>query len=134
MKNLKLLSFIICCTFTLACKKDRPVTANTLVGEWELTAGINGLTGIRTNYERGKGNITKYTQTTYEKMHEGHIISKGTYTIKSFQSFITKKEEKEITYEGIASVARNYFTINRDTLIISVDAYDAPSSIFVRIN
>lgn len=134
MKNLKLLSVITFCTVILACKKDRPVTANTLVGEWELTAGINGLTGIRTNYERGKGNITKYTQTTYERMHDGQIISKGAYTIKSFQSLITKKEEKEITYEGIASVVRNYFTIDRDTLIISVDAYDAPASIFVRIN
>lgn len=104
-----------------------------MVGEWELIAEINGLTGIKTNDERGKGNITKYTKGTYETMRDGQITRKGTYTIKSFQSLITNREEMQIVYEGVASEVRTCFTVDGETLFISIDAYDAPTSIFTRI-
>jgi hypothetical protein len=133
MKNLKVLLIVILSTILLSCKKDKPVITKGLVGEWELIAGINGLSGIRNNYERGRGNIIKFTQGTYETMRDGQITKKGTYTINSFQSLITNKEEMQIVYEGEANEVRTYFTIDGDTLIISIDTYDAPASIFTRI-
>ena len=104
-----------------------------LVGEWELTAEINGLTGIRTSYETGKGNVTKFTKTTYERTRDGKSIHSGTYSITTYQSLLTKKKETQIVYDGKANETKNYFTIDTNTLTISVDAYDGPSTIYTKI-
>lgn len=47
---------------------------------------------------------------------------------------ITQKEEKQIVYNGIANGIKSYFSINGNTLIIAVDAYDGPASIFTKMN
>jgi len=132
MKNLKTVLIVFFSIVLLSCKKDS-VATDPLVGEWELTADINGLTGIRTSYETGKGNVTKFTKTTYEQTRDGKSISTGTYSITTYQSLITKKEENQIVYDGKVNETKNYFTIDNNTLTISVDAYDGPSTIYTRI-
>nr|WP_199156179.1 hypothetical protein [Pedobacter sp. ASV2] len=133
MKNLKTVLIIIVAVLTASCKKE-PLHSP-LIGQWELTAGINGLNGEKTQYAPGKGNITKFTQTEYEIIREGKTINKGTYSIIIYKSMITQKQEKQIIYDGkTTDIIKSYFTINDKELIISVDAYDAPASIFTKIN
>ncbi|WP_316837004.1 hypothetical protein [Pedobacter nutrimenti] len=134
MKNLNVLLFLSLTILLFSCKKDKPLS-HALAGQWELTTGVSGLDGVKTEYAPGLGNITKFTDTEYEIMRDGKTINKGTYSIISYKSLITKKEEKQIVYDGKANdVIKNYFTINDKKLIISVDAYDGPSSIFTKIN
>ena len=132
IKQLKTVLMIFFAIVFLSCKKDS-VATDPLVGEWELTAEINGLTGIRTSYETGKGNVTKFTKTTYERTRDGKSIHSGTYSITTYQSLLTKKKETQIVYDGKANETKNYFTIDTNTLTISVDAYDGPSTIYTKI-
>jgi len=132
MKNLKTVLITIFSIVFLSCKKDS-VTTPRIIGKWELTAEINGLTGIRNSYEPGKGNVTKFTGNNYEVTRSGKTISKGTYSIISYQSFITRKEEKQILYDGKTNETKNYITVDNSTLTIAVDAYDGPSTIFTRM-
>jgi hypothetical protein len=132
MKNLKAAFIMIMVIITTSCKKEP--ARSPLIGQWELTAGINGLNGEKTEYASGKGNITKFTDTEYETMQGGKTIRKGTYSIINYKAMITEKEERQIVYDGKANDTKNYFSINGKTLIISVDAYDGSSSIYTKIN
>ncbi len=131
MKSLKAVLIIIFSIVLVSCKKDN-VTVNPLIGEWELSAEINGQTGIKTIYESGKGNVSKFTETTYEMTRDGKTI-KGTYSIITYQALTTMKEEKQIVFDEKANGTKNYITIENNTLIIAVDAYDGPSTIFKRM-
>ncbi|MFW0717905.1 hypothetical protein [Pedobacter sp. N23S346] len=132
MRNFKTVLIIIFSIVFLSCKKNT-VTTHPIIGEWELTAEINGLTGIRTNYEPGKGNVSKFTETTYAMTRDGKTIRKGAYAIITYQALITRKEENQLVYDGKANETKIYFTVDNNTLTISVDAYDGPSTIFTRI-
>lgn len=129
MKNLIIITFVI--LLATSCKKS-PSNVNSLVGKWELTGTIDGFTGAKKDLATGKGNTFIFTDNDYEKREDGILVRAGNYSIKSFQSIITKRAEKQILFDSIENGVKNYFTVKGDTLILSLDAYDAPSSIYVK--
>lgn len=129
MKNLLFTTLVI--LLATSCKKSHS-DINSLVGKWELTGSIDGFSGAKKDLATGIGNTFIFTDNEYEKREDGKLVRAGNYSIKSFQSMITKKAEKQILFDGIQNEVRNYFTVKGDTLILSVDAYDASSSIYVK--
>lgn len=132
MKNLKITVTIILTLLLFSCKKDQPLTGE-LVGEWELRESVNGLTGIKTSHSAGNGTMLKFTSTNYEILEAGSSINKGSYTIRKYVSYITKKEENQIVYDGKTDVIQSYFIVNAHSLTISIDAHDGSVAIYTRV-
>ncbi|WP_293788826.1 hypothetical protein [uncultured Pedobacter sp.] len=130
MKNLLVITLAL--LMVISCKKQ-PSNISPLAGKWELKAAIDGLTGTKKVVASGKGNTFIFTDKEYEKREDGKVVKTGSYSIKAFTSMITGRQEKQILFDGRESETKNYFTINHDTLTLSLDAYDASSTIYVKI-
>jgi hypothetical protein len=133
MKNLKVLLALSMSILLFSCKKDK-APPHALAGEWELRQSVNGQSGDQTSYPPGNGKILKFTAIDYEIVEVGETIKKGTYSIVRYVSYLTKKEETKIVYDGQTDVISSYFIIDGNTLSIHVDANDGPASTYTRIH
>jgi len=87
---------IICIAF--GCKKDVPVS-DSLVGTWELSADINGLSGAITHHKAGNDTLIKFTSDgTYTFSEHNKISRSGNYTVRpdSFYVGHTKKKQDHL--------------------------------------
>lgn len=132
MINLKVAVTIILTLLLFSCKKNVHPTGQ-LVGEWELSESVNGQTGIKTSHPPGNGTMLKFTSGSYEIIQAGNSINQGSYTIRTYVSYITKKKESQIVYDGKIDVIQSYFIVDATTLSIRIDANDGPTAIYTRV-
>lgn len=132
MKDLKIAVTIILTILILSCKKDTHPTGE-LVGEWELSESLNGQTGIKTSHPAGNGTMMKFTSSSYELIQAGNSMNQGKYSVRTYVSYITKKEENQIVYDGKTDVIQSYFTVDANSLSIQIDANDGPATIYRRV-
>jgi len=130
MKNYLIILLFL--TFAAACKKKTEMPS--IVGKWEITSSINGLTGKLTNHPSGNGNIYIFTTTHYELFLEGKKEKSGTYSIVKKQSKITNAEINAIIFDNEVEGMPTGIELSQNGLTIFVDAYDGPSALYTRIN
>jgi len=137
MKNHFLLLLLIVAFF--GCKKPdhngcdpyTMINNNGLPGTWELRSTVSGLTGSKTGYPAGNGQLLVLTNASYQFYKDGSIISQGNYTLTKKQSLILNKLADCIIFS--TSQVVNLIDLNGDTLSLAPDAYDGGSTEYVRI-
>lgn len=134
MKNLIFAFLIMICAVIAGCESD---TAETnplkIAGTWELKTAINGMTGAPTDYPPGNGKQLKFTATNYEVYDSGKLVKSGTYQIISETMLITHSKGNRIIYDDEKDSIRNFFDLKDNTLMLSIDAYDAPSTVYIKL-
>jgi hypothetical protein len=120
-----------CCC--VACKKESPPASTSLVGTWELTADINGMTGHVAHHKAGNDTTITFTSSAYESRENGKMIKSGTYIVKRDSFYIYHMMKDRIIFDNISDNIRTFFEISGNQLSFIIDAYDAPGVIYVRI-
>ena len=115
-----------------SCKKDIPVSTS-LVGTWELSEDINGMTGQATHHKSGNDTIAKFSATGYEFYQKGKLVKSGTYSIKQDTFSLSNQVKNRIIWDNEENSLRDFFDIENNQLTLFIDAYDAPSVIYRRI-
>ncbi|HEY8661645.1 MAG TPA: hypothetical protein VFF80_02610 [Bacillota bacterium] len=125
--------FVILVTLILfSCKKEKTQQSQSIVGTWELRTGFNGQGGA-TNYPKGNGRILKFTATSYQIYSNGQILKSGTYELVKDSSYILGKTAQRIIYDNEQNSVRSFVEVVSATLTLTLDAYDAPSALYLRI-
>ena len=131
------MSILICILISLTlsgCKKNDNTANDSIVGNWELRAEINGQTGQKNSYAAGNGMVMKFTADGYQIYQKGVLQREGTYTAGSYITKFTKEKVSRIRYDNDENPVNTYFTIaHNNILTISIDANDAPAGIYERI-
>lgn len=130
-KLILLLVFIM--TAFIGCSKDKDTLPN-LGGSWELRKSVNGLTGIATEHPAGNGTYLNFRGSEFDRFLDGKLIDEGTYTLHKYITNITKEAAYKIAFNNDDPFSASiYYTIKNDELVITVDAYDAPAAIYVKM-
>ncbi|MBE7176707.1 MAG: hypothetical protein INR69_09900 [Mucilaginibacter polytrichastri] len=114
------------------CDKDTPGTG-TLRGKWELSSETSGMTGKNTTFPSGNGSILQFGEKTYEVYTGGKQTKSGTYTLNREKSILTGENGNRIIYDGVSDGIRTFFRVDDEGLHIWIDAYDAPSSTYRKV-
>jgi hypothetical protein len=133
MKNCFLIFLGILVLVVTSCKKDDFEPTPSIVGTWELKTGISGMTGKSTDYPSGNGSILKFTDSSFEIYFDHKLVNSGSYKVVSDTSGLTQEKANRIVYNDQKDV-RNFFNLKEGKLNMWIDAYDAPSSIFIKIS
>lgn len=116
-----------------SCNHDR-IDPTELTGEWELEVSINGLSGQATRLPENNGSVLRFGKQTYEMYDEHKLVKSGTYYVKIDTIYALGHLGDRIIYDGVEkNVMSTYFVLSNKRLMISVDASDAPSSIYRKI-
>ncbi|WP_214226454.1 hypothetical protein [Pedobacter sp. B4-66] len=115
----------------IACKKkETEKDMISIIGKWELRTDINGLTGKKTDYPNGNGNIIVFTKSNYQNYSGQKLIKSGTYKIVREISTTTKVLGNRIIYDGETDAVRLFIDIHDGNLNLNIDAVDGPGSIY----
>ena len=124
----------VLCLFP-SCKKHadkKSSVIHSIIGAWELRIGYNGWGG-HTTYPPGNGTILKYTATDYELHSQFVLTKKGKYKVIRDSSFMMQQLSDRLIYDNVYTDFRTFIQISNDTLSLSIDAYDGPGTVYVRI-
>ena len=132
MKNLSL-AFTIVTLFAFSGCKDKETLTSSLQGSWELKSSFNGWTG-EVNHPSGNGSVLKFGQTTYEIYSGGKLLKSGVYKVEDAISFLTKLPGKKLVYDNEKDTVVTFIEIKDNILTLSIDAYDAGSSSYIKIS
>lgn len=118
-------------TLLIACKKKETVKDMiSIIGKWELRTGINGLTGQKTDYPSGNGNIIIFTKSNYQNYSGQKLIKSGTYKIVRETSAITNVMGNRIIYDDEADAVRLFIDTHDGNLNLNIDAVDGSGTIY----
>ncbi|RYE26374.1 MAG: hypothetical protein EOP42_20810 [Sphingobacteriaceae bacterium] len=128
-------SFCILLTFFISCKKDN-YSSKSIIGTWELRQSQGG-TIPGTTYNKGNGNMIKFTDSDYEIYANGVLSKSGTYKLipdTSVQdnvcSVLSSNEYKNrIVFDGKDDARKTFIKISKDelSLVSGCFALDAGS-------
>jgi hypothetical protein len=103
-----------------------------LPGTWELTYGVQGFSGMKTNYPLGNGRKYIFTNTNYQVYKSGILIAQGTYVLEQQMSYIYNKLSDMIIFDNNSS-SKVLITISSTTLDLAPDANDGGGTGYLRI-
>src|SRR4051812_44924019 len=129
-----LLSACLCAI--IACNKENDkvvINIQSLVGVWELRTAGGGWEPYKA-IPAGNGYITKFTEDAYETDSVGKVISSGTYRIIKDIPLAVGGTTSRIIYDNNPNDLRTYVALSGDTLSFMIDAYDAESATYIRID
>lgn len=131
---IKYFIFTLCLIGSLfiACRKDTPMP-NALIGEWELSASVDGMTGKTSKSSSGKGNVLKIFKESYERYEHWELVESGSYSIVQENSILYNKRLNRIIFNEEFDSPRTFITIDNNQLTVWLDAYDAPSVIYKKL-
>ncbi|RDC55284.1 hypothetical protein DU508_17060 [Pedobacter chinensis] len=116
----------------LSCRKDKDDDKlNLYEGTWEMKSSVNGLNGVRTDYSSGNGNIIILSGSSYEIFSNHQPVTKGTFQIVQETSILTNAMKNRIIYDNSSDV-RTFIEKKDNNLTLFIDAYDGPSTIYVK--
>ena len=113
------------------CEPFTMINSDGLPGTWELRSAVSGLTGAKTDYPAGNGQLLVLTNTSYQFYKDGSIISQGNYTLTKKQSLILNKLADCIIFSTSQIV--NLIDLNGNSLTLAPDVYDGGSTEYVRV-
>ncbi|NRF40210.1 hypothetical protein [Pedobacter foliorum] len=129
MKTKILVLFIL--PLLIACKKkEMEKDMISIVGKWELRTVINGLTGQKTDYPNGNGNIIVFTKSNYQNYSGQKLIKSGTYKIVKEISAITNVMGNRIIYDDETDAVRLFIDTHDGNLNLNIDAIDGSGTIY----
>jgi hypothetical protein len=137
MKQNRLFGLLSACLCTIiACSKENDkavINRQSLVGVWELRAAGSGWEPYHA-IPAGNGHILKFTHDAYEYDSVGKVISSGTYRIVKETPMVLSGTTDRIIFSDSPNDLHNYIALSGDTLSYMLDAYDAGSTTYIRID
>ncbi|WP_207533994.1 hypothetical protein [Desertivirga arenae] len=127
--------FYFCMVFSLffsSCKKEAPIV-NALIGQWELSISVDGMTGKATKAGAGSGNLLRIAKKSYERYEKGQLVESGSYSIVQENSILYHKKLDRIVFNDEYDMPRTFIKIESDQLTIWIDAFDAPSVVYKKV-
>ncbi len=133
LKTIKFL-LIICMIVTFfGCKKDDKADENSqFEGTWEMKSTTNGLNGIKIDYQSGNGNLIILKGNNYQVFSNHHLEKSGTFQIIAEISILTKTKGNRIIYDNNPDQVRTFVEVKDSILGLSIDAFDGPSSSYIK--
>ncbi len=129
MKRYYLLFFLIA---FISCKKQGASPSIDITGKWELRVVSGGWSGTHT-YPKGNGNIYVLTATRYQIYSGGNLLKQGTYTLTKKTSMLQNKLMDAIVFDNVTDTVTTFIEVSGNQLFLSIDAYDADSAAYERI-
>ena len=109
-----------------SCKKDKIPVSNSIVGTWELSGDVNGLSGRLTVHKPGNDTLAIFTSDGKYSYYDRHTLARsGSYTVKQDTSFLDHTLKNRIIFDGNDANPREFFDISNNELNMYLDAYDA---------
>lgn len=104
-----------------------------IVGIWELRRESGGWSGPKT-YPAANGTTYKFTANRYEFYNHGQLIKKGEYKIIQDTVRVLRAVKDKIIFDQEGEAGRIYIAkLTDQELVLAVDAYDAPTTVYERI-
>lgn len=116
----------------ISCKKQSASPSTDIIGKWELRVESGGWSGTQT-YPKGNGHIYAFTKRQYQQYSGGNLIRQGTYTLTKKTSLLQNKLVDAIAFDNLTDTPITVVEFSSDQLVLSVDAYDANSAAYERI-
>ncbi|HSU51204.1 MAG TPA: hypothetical protein VLJ41_11455 [Segetibacter sp.] len=122
MRCIVMTLFFAATSFFYSCEKDNRNATKLVEGEWELVR-ITGSRPVIT-FDRGNGNVLKFTNTNYDLFENNRLKKSGTYTIQeegSAQSSVClvlppEKYRNRIIYDNDDTPPKTFLEVSNDTL------------------
>lgn len=132
MKKLFLYLVIFFPVILSSCKDNDPKPSDlNIQGKWELEYFQGAWTGGR--YAPGTGPVLIFQKKTYQEFKGDKLIRSGSYKIVRAQRSLVNREGDRLDFEGKDEFPGQFVSVDKDKLIISIDAYHAPSYSYRRI-
>ncbi|WP_448701886.1 hypothetical protein ACFGVR_06435 [Mucilaginibacter sp. AW1-3] len=116
----------------ISCKKQGASPSLDITGKWELRSQSGGWTPTIT-YPKGNGNIYVFTAGQYQVYRGGSLLKQGTYTIAKKTSLLQNTVMDALVMDNATNTVTIFVEINGNQLSLWLDAYDAGSSGYERI-
>lgn len=133
MKKLNTLFCFLAIIILFSCKKDDS-TQSLIIGNWELSRQITGVTGQNNVIPAGNGTIIKFTKSNYQKFENNQLKSSGTYQIVKEVSLRTNQTGDRIIYDNDKNSLRIFISVSDTQLDLFIDAYDAGGASYRKVN
>jgi hypothetical protein len=105
-----------------SCKKDKIPVSNSIVGTWELSADINGMTGDVTPHKPGNDTLAIFTTDgKYSYYDRSTLRSSGSYTVKQDTNSMDHAVKNRIIFDGNDTGTPLLFDISNNELSIYID-------------
>ena len=126
------LIFILGSCIFFACEKEKTDRSESIIGFWELRTEYNGWGGA-TGYPQGNGREIHFSASGYQMFSNGQLQKSGSYALVKDSFYIRGNTVQRIIYDHQDNSVRIFVEVSRDTLSLTVDAYDGPSVSYIRL-
>lgn len=108
------------------CKKDKIPVSDSIVGTWELSMDVNGMTGHVTHHKPGNDTLAIFTADgKFSFYNRSTLARSGSYTVKQDTFSLDHTLKNRIVFDGDYADSREFFDISNNLLNMYMDAYDS---------
>ncbi|HZX58809.1 MAG TPA: hypothetical protein VFE54_08790 [Mucilaginibacter sp.] len=109
-----------------SCKKDKIPVSDSIVGTWELSMDINGMTGHVTQHKPGNDTLAIFTTDgKYSFYNRNNLFRSGSYTVKRDTYSMDHTVRSRIIFDNAYDNSHEFFDIQNNLLNMYIDAYDS---------
>lgn len=113
-----------------SCKNNDPNPSDlNIQGKWQLESFRGAWTGGE--YSPGTAPVLIFQKRTYQKLNGDTLLRSGSYKIVRAHHSVLNEEGDRLDLEN--GNGFTFVSIHNDKLILSMDAYDAPSYLYRKI-
>ncbi|MCE7043064.1 hypothetical protein [Dyadobacter sp. CY312] len=113
-----------------SCTGNDPKPSNlNIQGKWQLESFRGAWTGDE--YSPGTGPVLIFQKKTYQELNGDTLLRSGSYKIVRAHHSVLNEEGDRLDLEQ--GNGFTFVSIHNDKLILSIDAYDAPSYLYRKI-